>query len=38
VNLGGVYYLFLRGMTGAGGVFAWHPPGELVEALSEALA
>jgi exodeoxyribonuclease V beta subunit len=51
VNLGGVYYLFVRGMTGAQGdpvagampagspgVFAWHPSGELVEALSEALA
>ena len=39
VNLAGVYYLFLRGMTGGpGGVFAWHPPGELVEVLSEALA
>ena len=39
-HLAGVYYLFLRGMTGGAGsgVFAWHPPGELVEALSEALA
>ncbi len=39
-HLAGVYYLFLRGMTGGagGGVFAWHPPGALVEALSEALA
>ena len=38
-HLGGVYYLFLRGMTGApgSGVFAWHPSGVLVEALSEAL-
>ena len=39
-------YLFLRGMTGAAtpvvdgarcGVFAWRPPGVLVEALSDAL-
>jgi len=37
-NLAGVYYLFVRGMTGAdGGVFAWTPPAGLVVALSEAL-
>jgi exodeoxyribonuclease V beta subunit len=44
--LAGVLYLFLRGMTGphtpvdAGrpyGVFAWRPPGGLVEALSDVL-
>jgi exodeoxyribonuclease V beta subunit len=43
-NLGGVLYLFLRGMTGADsphvgsrpcGVFAWQPPPALVEALSD---
>ena len=43
-HLAGVLYLFVRGMTGAGtpsvdgapcGVFAWHPPGVLVEALSD---
>ncbi len=40
VNLAGVLYLFVRGMTGGDapdGVFAWHPPGDLVEALSDAL-
>jgi exodeoxyribonuclease V beta subunit len=39
-NLAGVFYLFVRGMTGgddSDGVFAWHPPGRLVEALSDAL-
>ena len=45
-SLAGVLYLFLRGMTGpltpvdAGrtyGVFAWRPPGGLVEALSDVL-
>jgi len=45
-NLGGVLYLFLRGMTGAAasrvgsqpcGVFAWRPPTALVEALSDLL-
>ena len=45
-HLGGVLYLFLRGMTGPDtprvdgapcGVFAWRPPGALVEALSAAL-
>ena len=44
--LAGVAYLFLRGMSGAGtpvvgetpcGVWAWRPPGALVEALSDAL-
>jgi exodeoxyribonuclease V beta subunit len=46
VNLAGVLYLFVRGMTGPDtpvvdgspcGVFAWRPPGELVEALSDVL-
>ena len=46
VNLAGVLYLFVRGMTGADtpvvdgtpcGVFGWRAPGELVEALSDAL-
>jgi exodeoxyribonuclease V beta subunit len=45
-HLAGVLYLFLRGMTGPDtpvvdgspcGVFAWRPPGALVEALSDAL-
>jgi exodeoxyribonuclease V beta subunit len=45
-GLAGVLYLFLRGMTGpatptvAGtpcGVFAWQPPGALVEELSDVL-
>jgi exodeoxyribonuclease V beta subunit len=45
-HLAGVLYLFVRGMTGAEtpvvdgtrcGVFAWRPPGALVEALSDAL-
>ena len=45
-NLGGVLYLFLRGMTGADtpvvdgarcGVFAWQPSKALVEALSDVL-
>ncbi len=45
-DLGGVYYLFVRGMVGAGtpaigggryGVFSWYPPGELVVALSDVL-
>ena len=45
-HLGGVRYLFLRGMTGAdtpvagglpAGVFAWRPPGALVAALSDVL-
>lgn len=42
-HLGGVGYLFVRGMGGpeAGaetGVFAWHPPAGLVVALSDLLA
>ncbi|HEV7203445.1 MAG TPA: UvrD-helicase domain-containing protein [Jatrophihabitans sp.] len=46
-HLGGVLYLFLRGMCGPGvvaadgtipGVFAWRPPAALVVALSDALA
>jgi exodeoxyribonuclease V beta subunit len=45
-HLAGVLYLFLRGMTGSGtprvdgqpcGVFAWRPPTQLVEALSDLL-
>ena len=45
-QLAGALYLFLRGMSGADtpvvdgtrcGVFAWRPPGALVEALSDAL-
>jgi exodeoxyribonuclease V beta subunit len=45
-HLGGVLYLFVRGMTGPDtpvvdgtpcGVFAWRPPAALVEALSDAL-
>jgi exodeoxyribonuclease V beta subunit len=47
VQLGGVLYLFLRGMSGPGvtcvdgsvpGVFSWHPPTQLVTATSELLA
>jgi exodeoxyribonuclease V beta subunit len=46
-HLGGVLYLFLRGMCGPGvvaadgsvpGVFAWQPPASLVVALSDLLA
>ncbi|HQR79006.1 MAG TPA: UvrD-helicase domain-containing protein [Actinomycetota bacterium] len=42
VHLGGVLYLFLRGMAGpdtpAGcGVFSWQPPAGLIEALSDLL-
>ena len=46
VHLGGVLYLFLRGMTGAGvprvdgmpcGVFSWSPSAALVTALSDVL-
>ena len=46
-HLGGVLYLFLRGMCGpdvvasdgtAPGVFAWRPPASLVVAVSDALA
>ncbi len=45
-HLGGVLYLFLRGMTGAGtptvggvacGVFSWRPPTALVTGLSDLL-
>ena len=45
-HLAGVLYLFLRGMAGAPtptvdgspcGVFAWRPPGALVDALSDVL-
>ncbi len=40
VHLGGVLYLFLRGMHGAegSGVWAWQPPAALVVALSDLLA
>jgi exodeoxyribonuclease V beta subunit len=47
VHLGGVLYLFLRGMCGPGvvaedgavpGVFAWQPPASLVVAISDVLA
>ena len=47
VNLGGAFYLFLRGMAcpgvstaegGARGVFAWSPPPGLVTGLSDLLA
>ena len=43
-NLGGIHYLFLRGMLGAAGplagvaatgVFDWHPPAGLIVELSE---
>ena len=46
VHLGGVLYLYLRGMCGPGtpvvdghpcGVFSWHPPVALVGALSDLL-
>lgn len=42
-HLGGVRYLFLRGMAGpespaGAGVFSWDPPAELIVALSELLA
>lgn len=39
-HLGGVVYLYLRGMIGAdatGGVFSWSPPAALVAAISETL-
>lgn len=45
-HLGGVLYLFVRGMCGAdtpavdghpSGVFSWHPPSSLVTALSDLL-
>jgi len=41
-DLGGIRYLFLRGMLGPDqpdfGVFVWRPPGVLVVALSDLLA
>jgi exodeoxyribonuclease V beta subunit len=44
VHLAGVAYLFVRGMTGGGGldgsvpgVFAWRPPAGLAAALSDVL-
>jgi exodeoxyribonuclease V beta subunit len=40
-HLGGVLYLFLRGMCGEGvdsGVWSWRPPASLVVALSGLLA
>ncbi len=46
VHLGGIAYLFLRGMTGPGagrvadqpcGVFTWHPAPAFVLALSDLL-
>ena len=46
-HLGGILYLYVRGMCGPGtpvvegqpcGVFAWHPPAALVVALSALLA
>jgi exodeoxyribonuclease V beta subunit len=38
-HLAGVLYLFVRGMAGVdgAGVFAWRPPGSLVQALSDVL-
>jgi exodeoxyribonuclease V beta subunit len=45
-HLGGVLYLFVRGMCGSGtpviggqpcGVFSWQPPAPLVVALSDLL-
>lgn len=38
-HLAGVLYLFVRGMAGDAdtGVFAWRPPGPLVQALSDVL-
>ncbi len=39
-HLGGALYLFVRGMGSApgAGVFAWHPPAALIEALSRLLS
>jgi exodeoxyribonuclease V beta subunit len=46
-HLGGILYLYVRGMCGPGtpevegqpcGVFAWHPPAEMVLELSDLLA
>ncbi len=38
-HLAGVLYLFVRGMAGdpGVGVFAWRPPGSLVDALSDVV-
>ena len=38
-QLAGVLYLFVRGMAGeaGAGVFAWRPPGSLVQSLSDVL-
>ena len=45
-HIGGVLYLFVRGMCGAqtpvvdghpAGVFSWQPPPALIEALSDLL-
>ena len=38
-HLAGVLYLFLRGMAreADAGVFAWRPPGSLLESLSDVL-
>jgi exodeoxyribonuclease V beta subunit len=45
-HLGGILYLYVRGMAGPetprhdgqpAGVFAWHPPASLIEALSDLL-
>ena len=38
-HVAGVLYLFLRGMAGErdAGVFAWRPPGSLVQSLSDVL-
>jgi len=41
LHLGGVLYLFLRGMCGEGveaGVWSWQPPAALIVALSDLLA
>ena len=41
VDLLGIHYLFLRGMSGAGdgsGVFSWRPPAGLIAALSDLMA
>jgi exodeoxyribonuclease V beta subunit len=41
-DLAGIHYLFVRGMVGpelpGNGVFHWHPPAELIVALSDLLA
>ncbi len=49
INLGGIAYLFVRGMTGTGtgtgtgkdlpdGVFTWQPPAQLIVDLSDLLS